>query len=242
MQRTLVIGDIHGGLKGLVQVFERADISEKDILIFVGDYGDGWSESAGVISFLIKIKKRNSCVFIRGNHDFLIHRYLKHNDLNAMWLNHGGRSTLESYTNISDKEKAAHIQFLESLEDYFIDSENRLFVHAGFTNQAGPENEFFPDMVFWDRTLWEMACSIDTNISKNDERYPKRLKLFKEIYIGHTPTTKLGRTKPLNYANVWNVDTGAAFKGCVTVLDINTKDFWQSDPVFKLYPKESGRN
>ncbi len=39
--RTLVIGDIHGGLKALVQVLERAAVQPTDELIFLGDYTDG---------------------------------------------------------------------------------------------------------------------------------------------------------------------------------------------------------
>jgi serine/threonine protein phosphatase 1 len=242
MTRTLVIGDIHGGLKGLIQVIKRANISEKDTLIFIGDYGDGWSETAGVFHYLMLLDKTHSCIFIRGNHDYLVHRHLKFNELNPLWLNHGGIATLESYTDVSKKKKKAHIFFLESLHDYYTDNKNRLFVHAGFTNPAGPENEFYPNMVFWDRTLWETAYSMDPRISKNDIRYPKRLKIFKEIYIGHTPTTRLGKSTPLNFNSVWNVDTGAAFKGCITVLDVDTKKFWQSDPLHELYPDERGRN
>jgi len=241
-KRTLVIGDIHGGLKALKQVYKRAKISEKDTLIFVGDYGDGWSEAAGVISYLIQLSVTNDCIFIRGNHDALVYRYLKHNDLNAIWLQHGGSSTMDSYVGISAKERNTHIQFLENLENYYVDSENRLFVHAGFTNQSGPEFEYYPNMVYWDRTLWEMACALDKDISPNNELYPKRLKLFKEVYIGHTPTTKIGRNTPTNFANVWNVDTGAAFKGSISVIDIATKEYWQSDPVWRLYPDEKGRN
>ncbi|MFT7072058.1 MAG: serine/threonine protein phosphatase 1 [Patiriisocius sp.] len=242
VKRTLVIGDIHGGLKGLRQVFERADVSEKDRLIFVGDYGDGWSESAGVISYLIELSVTNDCVFIRGNHDYLVYQYLKINDNNPMWLIHGGAATKKSYDPISEEEKEQHIQFLEELENYHIDSENRLFVHAGFTNQTGPSHEFFPNMVYWDRTLWEMVCALDKNLSPNNVLYPKRLKLFKEIFIGHTPTTKIGRSIPTNFANVWNIDTGAAFKGTISVLELDTKEYWQSDPVWQLYPDEKGRN
>ncbi len=240
--RTLVIGDIHGGLKGLVQVLKRAAISKKDILIFVGDYGDGWSESAGVIKYLINLNNTNTCIFIRGNHDYLVHRYLKFNDQNSLWLQHGGYATMESYLSISDNEKASHILFLENLRDYYIDSDNRLFIHAGFTNQAGPKNEFYPNMVFWDRTLWEMAYSMDNTIPKNDERFPKRLKIFKEIYIGHTPTTRIGKSIPTTFNSVCNVDTGAAFKGCISILDIATKKYWQSDPLYRLYSNERGRN
>ena len=38
--RTLVIGDIHGGLKALEQVLERANVTPEDKLIFLGDYVD----------------------------------------------------------------------------------------------------------------------------------------------------------------------------------------------------------
>ena len=36
--RTLVIGDIHGALRALVQVLERADIQADDYLIFLIKY------------------------------------------------------------------------------------------------------------------------------------------------------------------------------------------------------------
>lgn len=242
MQRTLVIGDIHGGLKGLQQVLNRAEVSEKDRLIFVGDYVDGWSDNATTIEYLITISEENTCTFIRGNHDYLLHRYLTEGDTNPLWVNHGGASSIQSYRSVSEEKKQRHIQFLEDLEKYHIDKENRLFVHAGFTSQAGPANEFYPNMVYWDRTLWEMVCALDTSISKKNERYPKRLKNFKEIFIGHTPTTKIGKSTPQHFANVWNVDTGAAFKGCISVMDVDTKEFWQSDPLWSLYSEEQGRN
>lgn len=38
MKRTLVIGDIHGGLKALIQVLERVEVKQNDRLIFLGDY------------------------------------------------------------------------------------------------------------------------------------------------------------------------------------------------------------
>lgn len=241
-KRTLVIGDIHGGLKALQQVWKRAQISKEDTLIFLGDYVDGWSDALEVISFLISISKTHQCVFLRGNHDFLAHRYLTKNDQNPLWVAHGGAATIASYKGISQGQKNEHISFLEALHNYHIDAQNRLFVHAGFTNQGGPKHEFYPDFVYWDRSLWEMACSLDPLLSKKSNRYPKRLLLFKEIYIGHTPTTKIGEKVPTGFANLWNIDTGAAFKGSLSVLDVSTKEFWQSDPVYTLYPQEKGRN
>jgi serine/threonine protein phosphatase 1 len=52
----------------------------------------------------------------------------------------------------------------------------------------------------------------------------------------------LGSKEPINKANVWNLDTGAAFTGALTIMDVNTKEFWQSDPLPSLYTDEKGRN
>ena len=69
-----------------------------------------------------------------------------------------------------------------------------------------------------------------------------RQAIFDEIFIGHTPVTRIGESLPVNKASIWNIDTGAAFKGSISALDINTKEVWQSDPVYTLYPNEDGRN
>jgi len=46
MGRTLVIGDIHGAYKALVQCLERSGFDkEKDTLITIGDVCDGWHET-----------------------------------------------------------------------------------------------------------------------------------------------------------------------------------------------------
>ncbi|HUH46418.1 MAG TPA: hypothetical protein VLZ54_04630, partial [Arenibacter sp.] len=127
-------------------------------------------------------------------------------------------------------------------ENYFIDDRNRLFIHAGFTNLKGVGHEYFPETFYWDRTLWELALSLNPQLDLNSELYPKRLVHYKEIFIGHTPVTRIGSTVPKNAANIWNVDTGAAFKGPLTIMDVDTKEFWQSDPVHLLYPSEAGRN
>lgn len=240
--RTLIVGDIHGGLRALEQVLERTPYTKKDQFIFLGDYVDGWSESAPVVSFLQKFSGDYKCVFLRGNHDELLLDYLESGEANPMWLEHGGVSGKKSYDTLTLHEKQHHILFLRNLENYFIDKKNRLYCHAGFTNQYGPEHEYYVNTVYWDRTLWEMVCGLDASLSPADAKYPKRLKNFKEIYIGHTPTTKIGKTVPLNFANVWNIDTGAAFKGPLTILDADSKEYWQSDPAYKLYPNEKGRN
>lgn len=241
--RTFVIGDIHGGLKALLQVLNQIEVTEKDTLIFMGDYVDGWSESAQVVEFLINLSKRINCVFIKGNHDVWCENWLKDaSDVNPSWFMHGGKETIESYDGFSDEDKVAHLEFFKNALMYYLDDENRLFLHAGFTSLHGVKKETFTHKFCTDRTLWEMALVMDKKIHKDHKLYPKRLQHYKEIYIGHTPTTNYGESEPMNAVNIWNVDTGAAFKGKITAMNIDTKAFYQSDNLPGLYPNEKGRN
>lgn len=245
MSRTLVIGDIHGGLKAVVQILEKAEVNTNDTLIFLGDYVDGWSQSPEVLDLLIALSEKQNCIFIKGNHDELLLDWLQnnHEHLNEeMWFKHGGKATVDAYKNVSNDIKKAHIQFLKSLQNYYLDEQNRLFIHAGFTNLHGVTYEYFPKLLYWDRTLWEVALCLDETMDKNSEWYPKRLKIYSEIYIGHTPISKMEKVAPLFKNSVWNLDTGAAFKGALTIMDVDSKEFWQSDVVRDLYSNELGRS
>ena len=242
MSRNLVIGDIHGALKALKQLIQKVNITPDDHLIFLGDYVDGWSESAELISFLIELNTTHNCTFLRGNHDELCYTWLTQNSYSSDWIKHGGQATMNSYAKKSKEEIETHLHFFEELINYHIDNRNRLFLHAGFTNLHGPHREYFEKLFYWDRTLWETALGLDAQLEKTDCRYPKRLLIFDEIYIGHTPVTRINKTVPIKAACVWNMDTGAAFKGPLTIMDIDTKEYWQSDPVHLLYPEERGRN
>ncbi|MGS2763483.1 metallophosphoesterase [Sinomicrobium sp. M5D2P9] len=242
MSKTFVIGDIHGALRALEQVLERVEIKKEDTLVFLGDYVDGWSESPQVIDFLLELENTRTCLFLQGNHDDFCYKWLRKGESNEQWLYHGGQATKDAYRGIGEATRKRHMDFLDRLHNYHLDAENRLFLHAGFTNLRGVEHEYFPEMFYWDRTLWEMALSLDTSLDKEEYRYPARLSHYNEIYIGHTPVTRIGKMTPVNAANIWNVDTGAAFKGPLTIMDVDSKVFWQSDPVWELYPGENGRN
>ncbi|MFM1808100.1 MAG: Protein-serine/threonine phosphatase [Bacteroidota bacterium] len=240
MGRTLVIGDIHSGKRGLEQALDRARIQPGDHLIFLGDYVDAWSEAAETVNFLITLQSNQQCTFLRGNHDDLCLNYLTKAEAPVNWLLHGGQQTKDSYDGQPKSLVDQHIAFLDSLEDYYLDtSNNRLFLHAGYTNLRGVTHEYFSKTFYWDRTLWELAQVVE---SSGSLPLPPRLMNYKELFIGHTPVSKTELVTPRRAANVWNIDTGAAFKGAVSILDVDTKQFWQSDRVELLYPGEPGRN
>jgi serine/threonine protein phosphatase 1 len=241
--RTIVIGDIHSGLKALKDLVKQFSPSPEDRLIFLGDYVDGWSDAVSTVSYLIELSDTYNCIFIRGNHDQLTLEWLLGQHKREQWLMHGGQSTVDSYSQVEDKTLVAiHIDFFENLHNYFIDEQNRLFVHAGFTHIRGVHHENYPGMCYWDRSLWELALAIDGKLSKEDVNYPSRLKLYSEIYIGHTPVSRIGKSVPIQAENLWNMDTGAAFKGPLSAMDVDTKKLWQTQAVCLYYPDEAGRN
>lgn len=241
--RTLVIGDIHSGHSALEQLLIRAVVTSDDKLIFLGDYVDGWSTAVETINYLLELQKTHNCVFIRGNHDELCYDWLNTGVDNTVWMKHGGKATKASYEKADAETINRHMYFYENLENYYLDAENRLFLHAGFTNLKGIEHEYFATTFYWDRTLWELARSLNPELVKSDIRYPSRLSIYNEIYIGHTPISKrFSNVVPMKAANVWNIDTGAAFKGPLSMLDVNSKEVWQSDSVHTFYPNEKGRN
>lgn len=242
MAATIVIGDIHGGFKALRQVMEKIGRLDDCRFIFLGDYIDGWSESFEVIDYLLDFGNTYDCIFLRGNHDPIAADWLKRNEADQIWLKHGGQATCDSYAGSSPEDRARHLAFFESLKDFHEDDKGRLFIHAGYTSVKGPHHEGHVSTLIWDRSLWELALALDPKIPADSKRFPARLSLYKEIFIGHTPVTHLGETVPVKASIIWNVDTGAAARGKLTAMDIDTKVYWQSDKLKELYPLEKERH
>lgn len=240
--REFVFGDIHGGYKALQALINTIAPTPKDQLIFLGDYVDGWSQAVETIDYLMELEALYNCVFLKGNHDALALDWLENGISNPQWLAHGGAATVASYKGQMRSVVEKHIGFFKTMKPYYLDNQNRLFVHAGFSNQKGVAFEYFEKTFYWDRTLWETALALDPLLDITSPLYPKRFKLYKEVFIGHTPVSRIGETVPVLKANIWNVDTAAAFRGPLTAMDLRTKQYWQSRPVCEYYPQELGRN
>ena len=248
--RKFVVGDIHGGYRGLVQVLKRVNFDyDNDMLISLGDVTDGWSEVAECIELLLTIE---NLVYIKGNHDEWTERFLEFtlkygpNTHNELWYTQGGKATYKSYYDkpmLVDK----HLTFIREAKLYHVDDENRLFRHAGLNPDVDLDKQKYIDVgqsegnavFYWDRLLWKHVVH---NHKYGDDLVWER---YKEIYIGHTPTTIKPEFKdgmPVNIGNLWNMDTGAAYDGKISMMDLDTKEITQSDELFRLYPDELGRN
>lgn len=262
--RTLVIGDLHGGFRALLQVLERCSYdSEQDKLIFLGDYVDGYSQSAQVIQYLIELEEKavHKPIFLRGNHDKWCEDWLWMGQTPMIWTQQGGQSTIDSYIKTSHIISEKHKKFFKNLLNYYVDEDNRGFVHGGFRSRKGLGHEVYQADYYWDRDLWNIALMSHGRVHLDSEGTPqgRRFLKHKEVFIGHTSTLNWNVkrkypeyilegqaingaiTVPMNRCNVWNLDTGGGFKGKLTAMDIDTKEFWQSDLLSDLYPDEKGR-
>lgn len=248
MSRTLVIGDIHGGAKALVQVLERASVTHKDKIIQLGDVSDGWSETSECVDILLA---QPNLVSLRGNHDCWTYDWIMKGKSQYIWTQQGGQATIDSYIKSGKMQDRFHIDFWRNQKDYYIDDQNRLFIHAGWEFSEGfpegAEMSFGSDVggtlakeCHWDRNLLNTAKDAHYMRAKDPNAFKQftALDQFKEVYIGHTVTKD---SKPKNYLNLWNLDTGCGWHGKLTIMDIDTKEYWQSDPVTLLYPNEKGR-
>ena len=234
--RTLVCGDIHGARKALVQVLNRADYApNEDRIVFIGDVADGWPEVAETFHDVCSMK---NIIYIIGNHDWWLLDYFKRGAKPSIWTSQGGSATLDSYKNSSNGLAGAHKRFLEEVAVYYyVDEENRLYVHGGYA-PAWPIDQQDTYDLMWDRDLYFMAKHWAAT-QDEDNHIATR---YKEVFIGHTSTSRDSPgLKPVHASNVWNIDQGGGWEGKLTLMDVDTKEYWQSDIVKELYPNAKGR-
>lgn len=246
--KRFVVGDIHGAYKALKQCIELSHIDkEKDMLFCIGDVADGWPEVPECFNELLTFK---NLIYVRGNHDEWMLNHIGDASKPSIWLDQGGRATIDAYFQAPVDRKDElfeHLAFLRNTPYYHLTEDNKLFVHGGYNYRVEDVlEETTPDEFMWDRDLIENA------LAGTQKRWLK-LGKFNEVYIGHTatdaiykhwtrvPDMKIHPFKPINIHNLWNVDTGAGWSGKLTMMDIDTKEIFQSDMVKDLYPDVRGR-
>lgn len=221
--KTFVIGDIHGAHRALMQCLERCKFDrERDRLIALGDVCDGYPEVDRCIAELLTLKH---CDYIVGNHDLWALDWALEGKEPDIWTSQGGAATIFSYGSEPMPEK--HKDFLQKAHHYFV-LEERIFIHGGFDPNFPLEKQGLQKFV-WDRDLiyaaWEQ--------SQKDNAY--KFSSFQEIFLGHTPVQNFKSNLPQHFCNIWAVDTGAGWSGPLTIMDIHSKEYWQSEPTSKLY-------
>jgi serine/threonine protein phosphatase 1 len=216
--RTLVIGDIHGNMRALEQVWDSANIKPEDHVILVGDVCDGWYHTYDVIEFLLQHEK---LTFVIGNHDIWLREWLDTGAVSPTWIKNGGQATIDSYRHASVATKEKHFAFLDSAVRYYVHNKDTLIVHGGLNPQV-PVYLQKLDVLTWNRDLWQMAeaaspCKLDSNTDAS------------RVIIGHTNIGGVWAL-PETRGYVTNIDTGAGTVGPLTCLDLDNDKVYQSSP------------
>ncbi len=211
MEKIFAIGDIHGSADKLFALMDRLDMDPgHDLLVFIGDYIDRGPFSYDVVEYLIDLKRRvEKVVFLKGNHEDMLLKYLSGHD-RFTYLMNGGQSTLDSYLKRKKPDQrhpvpAAHLAFFESLVLYH-ETKDFLFVHAGFKKKVPLDRQDPQDL------LWIRSEFIDS-----DYDFGKR------VVFGHTPFRK-----PLVMPNKIGIDTGAVYGNKLTCVKLPDMVFFQA--------------
>jgi len=216
MAKTFCIGDVHGGYKALMQCLKRSKFRYRtDKLICLGDICDGWPETSLCIEELLKIK---NLVYTTGNHDIWLHNFFQSGLTPDIWTMQGGRATMKSYLEHMDL-LLKHRGFFVDKKPYHVE-DNKLFIHGGYVHGV-PIEEQSEEFLTWDRNLWINRHNLD-------------IKDFDEVYCGHTSIWRFSH-KPIKYNRVWFMDTGGGYEGKLSMIDVNSKEIFQSDIVNSLY-------
>lgn len=225
--KTFAIGDIHGNYKALKQVLERSAFDkEVDRLIVLGDVCDGWGEVVECIETLLEIP---NMIAIIGNHDEWTWDYLKFGTINQFWLPQGGQATYDSYAKHPTFKVTHAREYFGNAHYYYVDEFNNAYVHGGWASKEGLGNDRLSTYL-WDRNMWNAL-----GVSHHYSHTANRTKMYNKVFIGHTA---LGQRKPEKRCNCWNLDTGSGWFGVLTLMNVDTEEYWQSDPAPLLYSEE----
>jgi serine/threonine protein phosphatase 1 len=167
-----------------------------------------------VLNLLLRWRQDNEAVFLRGNHEIFLPRFLADSRTLDEWRQYGGLETLLSYglkptigpgrheqvrlaDELADALPREHLDFLESL-DLFYSCGDFLFVHAGI-RPGVPIHEQTEDDLLWIR-----------------EEFLAHEQPFERFVVhGHTPVSA-----PDLRPNRINIDTGAFATGRLTCIVI----------------------
>ena len=234
--RTFVMGDLHGAYKALEQCLRKSGFDRaNDRLIQLGDVVDGHDGAYACVEELLTIR---NLVAMRGNHDDWLREFIEAGYHPVQW-NFGGAATAKSYLLASCKPPGllytgkgyktslnpgdipkSHQAFFSKQIPFYIDEQNHCFVHAGF-DPCRPFEGQAPQAYWWDRELWSRAVSEMRQIEMRTE--------FRAVFLGHSCTLRWNSDRPIQFGNICNIDTGAGSTGRLTIMEVTTKRFWQSE-------------
>ena len=236
-KRVLVIGDIHGHYTKFKSLYSKLNVTDDDLVIFLGDYIDRGPENLLMIRWIMRESQNDNIIALRGNHEQMMIDCIRNGDIN--WIFNGGNETAkEIKSKIKEHPNLMKeiVEFAESLPLYYrktINGQDYFFCHAGVDPKV-PLEEQTSMSLLWIR-----------------EGFFKHYDGDAIIVVGHTPLLLLNPEGSLetwckDYQKVASIekvkpqwrrnkkillmDTGSYFpNGCISCMDMISGKLWQSD-------------
>lgn len=229
--KVYCLGDIHGNYKGLKQVLDSVNFDKsKDTLIFLGDLADRWPQPVECLEELMSIK---NLIALKGNHDLFLQKWAEFKIIDKRWPKQGGEQTIELFDKVNGSLDLYKQYFNKALPFYYDEFTKTFFCHGGFNHKKiiTKQKRIIYSV---NRTLYEVAKKYEHNphLYFDVEYDEENSKTIDKIFIGHTPTPN---HLPHFCGNLINLDTGSGNGGKLTLMDIYTKQYTQSEFSKKLY-------
>lgn len=220
-----VIGDIHANIQELHKLLTHLELSRSDTIIFVGDYIDCLPHTSKTLQLLEKLSTQYTCIFLKGNHEFLWEEYLKNNDTSRQdyLVKYGGLDALKEYgTTAQDALRNNAIETLKPImqpyldliaqsKDFFI-FDKYIVLHAGLL----PEQYENDPLLFKEQNYFIRPKDMDLS------------KKYLDKYILVAGHSHFGE-EPLFEAGYINIDLGGRQEKYIGALALETEVVIRSD-------------
>lgn len=231
-RRIIAISDIHGNLNFFLELLEKINYSENDVLILVGDLIEKGDRSLETLRYIIQLSKEREVHIVSGNCDTLwedikyeiddenLLRYMifrKNSILNEMCkelsIEVNENSDIKYIKEQIGQNFSYELNWLEELP-HIIETDDFIFVHAGITSENLEEQKV-------------------NEVIRRDAFMEEGLVFSKYVIVGHWPTANYGKEKgccnPIisKEQRIISIDGGNMIKseGQLNALIINGEDF-----------------
>jgi len=230
MGKHWVMSDLHGDYEGYMNVLQKMNFSEEDVLYVVGDIVD---RGRGGIKILQHMMMQPNIYPILGNHEymgvkclrFLLQEITEESiaTLNEgivrgllEWQNVGGQATMDEFHKLSMEEKLDIVEYLEDFalyEEITVCGKTYIMLHAGFIH-------FDPGRPMSDYQMYELIFKCN---NYNRVYFPD-----KYLVTGHLPTRAIhGNSRPdciYRANNHIAIDCGSGYGGRIGAYCLETEE------------------
>lgn len=209
-QRTIAIGDVHGCSRALQKLILLVSPTPSDTIVLLGDCIDRGPNSRGVLQLLLELSDTCRVVAITGNHEEMLLAAVDRPGTASLWLECGGRQTLQSYGVDAAKDlPREHLLYMRTWLDYW-ETNTHFFAHANYAPHTSLEDQE------WGYQRWK---------SLKESMPPPHL-TKKIAVVGHT-SQKSGEI--LQQPHLLCIDTYCHGGKWLTAYDTESGEIWQAD-------------